>query len=170
MEFQSLRDQLETKISDPAPPGTMASPFHDPNTTGASLVEQMPPLLSIHEGNSLSMNVHSWYPFPANPWVPFDPNFVWPCLPAQFDTLLTWPTANNALSTYGTGFANYFQTPSSLTNLGHTGNQGPRVEDTFAAPLPVNYSTGHLPQVIVDKHASSQEQTAYEAQKTKMAE
>ncbi len=150
-------------------PQTMASPFHDPSDTTISLVEHISALSPVHEGNSLSMDVHSLYTFPAYPWVPFDPTLVWPCLPAQFDPrLLTSPTANNPLATYETTLTNYLHagSPSFMINLGHTGTQGPRVEDTSAAPGAINSSSGHIMEAIVDKHAIPQKQTACEAQKT----
>lgn len=134
-------------------PRTMASPFYDPTTTTTSRVEHMSHLLPIHEGNNLSMNVHSLNLFLAHPWVPFDPTLVWSCPPAQFDPrLLTWPTANNPLATYGTTLTNYLQaeSPSFMINLGHTGTYGPRVEDTSTAPVAVNNSTGYIVEAIVE--------------------
>ncbi|GLI81865.1 hypothetical protein PoHVEF18_010259 [Penicillium ochrochloron] len=149
----------------------MSSPIDDSSTTATSFLEHMPPLVPIHEVNSLSTNAQLLHPFPANPWVPFDPNLAWSCLPAQLDPrLLTWPMANNPLASCGTALTNYFNTESSLSmiNLGHTGTLGPRVEDNSAAPVAVSDSSRQILETRVDNHASPQEQTVCETEETNM--
>jgi hypothetical protein len=156
----------------------MTFPFHDPTSTSTAtatstaFLDHMPPVLSIHQDNNLSMNVNPLYHFPNHPWATFDPTSGWHYPPAQVDPrVLIWPTVNNIpLASHGTASTNYFhtETPSSTMNQDHTSTQGPPVKDTFAAPIATSSSASQILETTVYKHTSPHEQTAYKAQKTKI--
>lgn len=144
----------------------------DPRTTSTSSLEHMPPLPPNYEDNSLPTNVDLSYSFLPYPWVPSEQTLVWPFLPAQFDPFLPIWSATDLLHGYGAALTDYHRDgdTSSTINAGQPPSQVLQVEDTSAAPIAVDDSTGDTMGAIFHKHMSPQEQTACATQKVKTTE